>query len=840
MEPLAGADPRSAGPYTLLGKLGSGGMGAVYLGRSSGGRIVAVKIVRPELGGDSEFRDRFRREIQAARSVSGAFTAPVVDADPDAEAPWMATAYVPGISLNDAVRKHGPLGEAALRTLGMGLVEALTEIHRAGLTHRDMKPSNVLLAADGPHVIDFGISRAADSTALTAAGFIVGSPGFMSPEQITGPEAGPSGDLFSLAATLVFAAGGQGPFGDGPPQALLYRVVTAEPDVSAVPPALRTAVLAMLAKSPDKRPTVEQAGQALLGAASAPEAATAAIGAWLPPAYLTDIAAASTALTLGSTGENAPGQQAGQGQGSQTPQPFAQPGVAMWSHPLQQAGQQSGQTTPLSQDPSNSGSNYQYPGPNTGGQYVGGQFQGPQYQGGPNQGMPPQQPFGESTAQQGSSTPKLSRRALLGIGGAVVLVGGGATAFALSGGNKPNPGPGPVTTTRSSGAPVSNNTTTAPSGSSTQAAGSTSAIPNSGSLSSTTAPTTTWTYTAHDSVQSLQYDNGTVYVYTNTTMEAIDVATGKSKWGGSVTDIGAASGGDDGQIPMLVSNGVLYMGGLSAGDASQELCAIDTGSGKKLWSLTSDSVELNGAYGIIGSTLYLVAYNIENEINELWAVDTTSHQLLWKTPSADVGALYVPSSGNLVYSFNTPIGGANGSTVTALDVTKKGAVAWSYPGSNAVFSSVSSIMTCYANDEVIIGGDNITALDPASGKVKWQKAYTAYTNYNSVYSNGGSTVYTSADGNLYAANAASSGAEIWSNSIGTDEFSIETAFVFDGNAMFVTGTTKGLYAVDVRTGGCRWQYDDTSLSSMEGVSVTAGGGNCYFGIGTSVTAFASV
>jgi len=252
---LQDGDPRLIGPYRLVGQLGRGGMGRVFLGVSAGGRPVAVKVIRPELAADPEFRMRFGREIAAARRVSGLFTALVVDADVDGPEPWLATAYVPGPSLSEAVNDHGPLPVASVLALAAGLAESLTAIHTAGVVHRDLKPSNVLLSEDGPRVIDFGISRAVESTSLTQAGLVVGSPGFMSPEQAEGHAVGPPSDIFSLGAVLAFAATGQGPFGTGTTAALLYRVVHSSPSLDQVPAEVRPLVERCLAKDPRHRPT---------------------------------------------------------------------------------------------------------------------------------------------------------------------------------------------------------------------------------------------------------------------------------------------------------------------------------------------------------------------------------------------------------------------------------------------------------------------------------------------------------------------------------------------------------------------------------------------------------
>ncbi|MFH8403222.1 serine/threonine-protein kinase [Streptomyces sp. NPDC018019] len=256
MEPLGADDPRVIGTYRLLGRLGAGGMGRVYLGRSAGGRTVAVKSVHAWLAADDRFRARFRREVESARRVGGAWTAPVLDADPDAPVPWVATGYVAGPSLTRAVEDFGPLDGPAVRTLGAGLAGALAAVHTHGLVHRDVKPSNVLLTLDGPLLIDFGIARALDgSAALTATGVSVGSPGYMAPEQILGQDVTGACDVFSLGAVLAFAATGAGPFTGDSSAALLYKVVHEEPDLgAALTGELREVTAACLAKRPGDRP----------------------------------------------------------------------------------------------------------------------------------------------------------------------------------------------------------------------------------------------------------------------------------------------------------------------------------------------------------------------------------------------------------------------------------------------------------------------------------------------------------------------------------------------------------------------------------------------------------
>ena len=272
----------------MVGRLGQGGMGQVFLGVSPGGRPVAVKAIRPELASDPQFRIRFAREVAAAKTVSGVFTAMVVGADVDGPIAWLATAYVPGPSLAEAITEHGPLPEASLLALAAGLAEALAAIHAAGVTHRDLKPSNVLLAEDGPRVIDFGISRAAESTTLTQTGLTIGSPGFMSPEQAIGTEVGPPSDIFSLGTVLAFAATGKGPFGGGTTASLLYRVVHETPDLDGVPAAVRPLIERCLVKDPAQRPTAV----ALLDAVGALQPT----GNWLPDSVI-GMAAAPPSFT---------------------------------------------------------------------------------------------------------------------------------------------------------------------------------------------------------------------------------------------------------------------------------------------------------------------------------------------------------------------------------------------------------------------------------------------------------------------------------------------------------------------------------------------------------------
>ncbi|MGW1253429.1 bifunctional serine/threonine-protein kinase/ABC transporter substrate-binding protein [Streptomyces sp. NPDC002535] len=279
MQPLRKADPSTIAGYRLLGRLGAGGMGVVYLARSGGGALAALKLIRAEHAADPGFRERFRREAAAAGRITGRWVVRVLGADPEAREPWLATEFVPGPSLAEAVALHGALPEPTVRALGARLASALGDMHEAGLVHRDVKPGNVLLALDGPRLIDFGIARSAGATALTATGAMIGTPGFLAPEQarVAGSdEVGPAGDVFSLGCVLAYTLTGERPFGTGAVAAVVYRTVHEDPDLDGVPAPLLPLVSACLRKNPADRPTAAEV-RAALGGADGPA------GDWLPP-----------------------------------------------------------------------------------------------------------------------------------------------------------------------------------------------------------------------------------------------------------------------------------------------------------------------------------------------------------------------------------------------------------------------------------------------------------------------------------------------------------------------------------------------------------------------------
>ncbi|MFJ6482682.1 serine/threonine-protein kinase [Streptomyces sp. NPDC091682] len=251
-------DPRVVGSFRLHRRLGAGGMGVVYLGSDRRGQRVALKVIRPDLAEDQEFRSRFAREVSAARRIRGGCTARLVAADLEAERPWFATQYVPGPSLHDKVAEEGPLTAAQIAAVGAALSEGLVAVHEAGVVHRDLKPSNILLSPKGPRIIDFGIAWATGASTLTHVGTAVGSPGFLAPEQVRGAAVTPATDVFALGATLAYAATADSPFGHGSSEVMLYRVVHEEPHLQGVPDALAPLVRACLAKDPEERPSTLQ------------------------------------------------------------------------------------------------------------------------------------------------------------------------------------------------------------------------------------------------------------------------------------------------------------------------------------------------------------------------------------------------------------------------------------------------------------------------------------------------------------------------------------------------------------------------------------------------------
>ncbi|OUC92471.1 protein kinase domain-containing protein [Streptomyces swartbergensis] len=335
-------DPRVVGSFRLHRRLGAGGMGVVYLGSDKKGQRVALKVIRPDLAEDQEFRSRFAREVSAARRIRGGCTARLVAADLDADRPWFATQYVPGPSLHDKVAAEGPLGAADVAAVGAALSEGLVAVHEAGVVHRDLKPSNILLSPKGPRIIDFGIAWATGASTLTHVGTAVGSPGFLAPEQVRGAAVTPATDVFSLGATLAYASMGDSPFGHGSSEVMLYRVVHEEPQLHGVPDALAPLVRACLAKDPEERPSTLQLSMRLKEIAARESQDLAGVRPPAPRGAETD----RPADTYPERGRRPQGQQgagasgAQRGRGTPPPRRSSGPGegIASQDGPASQSG----------------------------------------------------------------------------------------------------------------------------------------------------------------------------------------------------------------------------------------------------------------------------------------------------------------------------------------------------------------------------------------------------------------------------------------------------------------------------------------------------------------------
>ncbi|SCK25221.1 Serine/threonine protein kinase [Streptomyces sp. WMMB 714] len=348
MAQLAADDPHSVGGYRLLSKLGAGGMGSVYLARSGGGRTVAVKLIKAELAAEPEFRSRFRLEVEAARRVGERWTAPVLDADTEAETPWVATGYIAGPSLEQVISSrvqqgHGPLPENSVRTLAYGLASALLDIHGAGVVHRDLKPSNVLVTIDGPRVIDFGIVRALDAlpdSTMTNTGVVVGSPSYMSPEQIRAQQVTPASDVFCMGSVLAFAATGRPPFGStsGGMHAVMFNIATEDPDLEGVEEPLRGLIASCLAKDPADRPAPED-----VIAGVQPISTGTAAAPWLPATLIAELGRHAVQLLDTDTppsGSGAPsgvpGAESGQSGSTSAPRALPEDPTSALPQPAQQ------------------------------------------------------------------------------------------------------------------------------------------------------------------------------------------------------------------------------------------------------------------------------------------------------------------------------------------------------------------------------------------------------------------------------------------------------------------------------------------------------------------------
>ncbi|GAO08378.1 serine/threonine-protein kinase [Streptomyces lydicamycinicus] len=803
MEPLDPSDPPRVGPYTLLGRLGSGGMGSVYLGRSAGGRTVAVKLIRPELAGDAGFRARFRAEVSAARAASGAFTAAVVDADPDAAVPWMATAFVPGISLHRAVELGGPLPETALRALTAGIAEALVNIHAARLTHRDLKPANVLLALDGPYVIDFGIARAAEGTALTTTGVVLGTPAYMSPEQGNGEPLSSASDMFSLGATLVFAASGASPFGEGRVPDVLKRVVYDEPDLSTVPDGLRLMVAACLAKDAADRPTPRQVIEFIER-----DAELAAPGAWLPPVLITAIEEASAVMAparppaVGPTRRMPALPDAADAASTAATQLLPAPPDAAGAAPTAATQLLPGPASPLAGQP---------PAP-----------------GAPE---PPYGPVPDLPDALPPPTPLLGRRKLLlGLAGGTVALAGGGTTLALS-----------LRDNRTGGK------TASPS------------LKNPArSLATRTVATARWTAPLTEPLTQVTGTDGTVVAVSGKHLWAFDRA-GRPRWGPLANVTAAPAVGGLGGRPVAVGHGRAFaigqtkMPGRSrwVPEPATVLRAVDLDTGKVAWTLGSPRTGVATAWvpGMLDDTVYVTGTmsksrlpddmaKLRSELSKLgsdlsrgaelfaeksfiWAVNPATGKLRWETTFKNTTmsqvSLKVPSSGTrLLWTTSNPDRSAP--KLAGLDVHDRGRMQWQQPapgggqtsGHETDFFTVSwhDGPHCSAGGYFLYLADRLYAIDATNGQKAWQSP-DHVTIHAMAASPDGSTVYAAGpdfQGHVILhAFDAKTGAIHWAGSLPLLRTGI-LALQPTTDTTYLWAHSQ-LWALDPETGKARWTYE---------------------------------
>ncbi len=734
MQPLQPDDPSRIGPYTLIARLGTGGMGVVFLARSVGGRTVAVKVVRPELAASDDFRARFRREVQAAQAVSGAYTAPVVDFDHDAETPWLATAYVLGPSLAEAVAAHGPLPEASVRTLGAVLAEALRAIHGAGLVHRDLKPSNVLLAADGPRVIDFGIARALDGTGgeLTSTGVVVGSPGYMAPEQASGLPIGPAGDVFSLGSVLSFAATGRGPFDASSVATLLYKVVHEPPELDALPAGLREPVGACLAKAPEQRVTPDTLLMLL-----APEGTPALLRtAWLPAAVASGIAShAARVMDL-----EAPVRE----------QPAAVDGgtLVLGAGP---AGTPAGAWTP-----------------------------------GGATASPSTVRLGTGTVPMpGSGTDrKPRRRAVLGaVGAGVVVLAGGGTALALSGGSKPDPKPAP--------GPTASGASASPTGYPTRAPG----VP----------PQPIWTFQGTSLGDSPVLPYQGKLLVNGDKVVAVDARSGKQLWQGPETGSAFA------YPPFAVGGGYLVT---LPNDALGEVVAVNPETGAEVWRtklperdafdnfVAADDTHayyLGKEYPLDGKGQPVIDSTLP-DTSRIFALDLHFRTVVWQQPRKATASDFVAGSVSGKYLIYT-----NDTNNVVVRDTVKGTQLWSGDFGTKDFQT--QVEPLVSDGVLYVGGPKLLGYRISDGKQVLSIPNPGGSFDTPAMADGVLFTVDNPDGSVVALSA-TNGARKWVCPM--PDRTASSAMVVIGTTLFaVSGAAaEGVYAIDTATGKILWNYQD--------------------------------
>jgi outer membrane protein assembly factor BamB len=748
MESLTAADPRTIGEFRLRARLGAGGMGQVFLATSPGGRMVAVKVIHADLARDAGFVRRFHAEVNAARRVSGFYTAPVVAAGVDDRPPWLATAFVPGPSLESLVSRYGPLPVPSLWRLAAGLADALRAIHAAGLVHRDLKPANVLLASDGPRVIDFGIARTLADSRLTATGSIIGTPSFMSPEQVEGAAAGPPSDVFSLGSVLAFAASGAAPFSGGPgasSASVMYRIVYTSPDLGMVPVEIRELVQACLAKDPAWRPDL---GQVAARCAAAAEDLGLSPAIFWPSDVASVIDAQQAALVAQVQGIQVPSSvsvpafQAGQaGTGAEPP---AQP---YWA-PAQEAAEGPDLTGP--------------------------------------------------SARPGRNAGRVDRRTLLiGAGaGAGLAAAGGVGAWLIS---RSAPS-APRTAGSASGVTTQREPArTAPAGGGASAGGTDGTGP--GSLA--------WQFTMGNIANGYPYvANGVVYTGNQDNfLYAISAATGKQVWKTGLGSAQAAPQLVDGMVCVIVDAGHFSALRAATGTVAWQLAADGVPEPARIWASEGTSVFLAptleqplnaydaatgsvvGSYGSPGQfwggvfgAANGILYAIE-DLGALHAFEISSGAGLWNA-SPNIGSLsgiplivsdgsiYLITDDGTLYSMSTTNGQQN----------------WSYPTSG---TEVSQPAVADGMVYIIDQDGTLHAINAASGKQAWSHSAESGGDAGAAAADG--TLYFSAGQSVQAVNA-KTGTAVWSYTPPRSAEFFTTPAVGNG-LVFIGAADDSLYAI---------------------------------------------
>jgi outer membrane protein assembly factor BamB len=708
-------------------------MGQVFLGYSPAGRAVAVKVIHPDLAQDPAFRTRFRREVAAARAVSGAYTAPVTAAGPDDDPPWLATVFVPGPSLAEAVAAAGPLPPVSVWKLAAGLVEALQAVHSCGLVHRDLKPANVLLALDGPRVIDFGISRALEKTAMTSTGMIVGTPSYMSPEQAEGARVGPPSDVFSLGCVIVFAATGMGPFGNGPQASMLYRVVHAQPALGEVPGGLRELAAACLAKAPAGRPGLAALVDAT-AAGRAPDEGDALASFW--PAAVTGLIRSHQATLASQMRDTpaAPGAPAGE----------ATRAAAEVPAPTQQGTAGPGATGPGRQAPPAAS-----PEPEMmSGQPVAAAFAGVGDDQPAGPALPADTVLG-GVPPGGGGRGVTRRRVFLGL--AVVAGAGLASAgWELSRGNPPQrPAAGSHRDRGTKG------TSPAPRPSASRAG-----VPRAGAK--------LWSFPAGGMVAGIALASGTVFAgSTDGKVYALNASDGRKRWdfptGGTVGSQITVAGGtvyfgsEDNKVYALragdgrrlwdfptggtVASAIVVNGGVVyAGSGDDTLYALRVSDGTKLWGATISGV---AGIGAAGRAVYA------GGADSLHALRASDGARLWDFPTTIAGVTGVAVSGGTVYA-----GGGDGTlyAVRAADGSRQ----WGFPAGGSVQSGIAvSGGTVYAGSN----NDLVHAVRASDGTERWR--FRVDDSVTSGIVVAGRIVYAGSNDYTVRALRASDGSQLW-------------------------------------------------------------------------------